>query len=127
MHNPLGFFTELSRQPAWIPIWVGLLMMINLGSVAFWDEPLARWILGAFMASAMLMMILYALFGFEKILGLGHVLWVPLLPVVLLSLPSAEGGFRAFLTIWVVATAISLLFDVVDVWKYFAGRLQAFG
>jgi len=124
MRNPLGFFSELLRQPTWIPIWVGLLMMINLGSLAFWDEPLARWILGVFMASAMLMMGLYARFGFEKILGLGHFLWIPLLPVVLVTIPVAEGGFRSFLILWAMVTTISLLFDIVDVWKYFSGQRQ---
>ncbi len=124
MRNPLGFFRELLQQPTWIPIWVGLLMMINMGSLAFWDEPLARWILGVFMASSMLMMGLYARFGLEKILGLGHVLWILLLPVVLLAIPGADGGFRTFLVVWAVATTISLVFDVVDVWKHFsrAGR-----
>lgn len=125
MRNPLGFFKELLHQPAWIPIWVGLLMMINLASVSFWDEPLARWILGVFMASAMLMMGLYARFGFQKILGLGHFLWIPLLPVVLWAIPGAEGGFRTFLVVWAVATTISLVFDIADVWKHISGERQA--
>lgn len=125
MRNPLSFFSELVRQPTWIPIWVGLLMMINLASIAFWSEPLARWILGVFMVSAMLMMGLYARFGFEKILGLGHFLWLPLLPVVLRAIPAAEGGFRTFLLVWAVATTISLVFDIVDVWKYFSGGREA--
>lgn len=125
MRNPLGFFKDLLRQPAWIPIWVGCLMMINLGSLAFWEEPLARWILGVFMASAILMMGLYARFGFEKLLGLGHFLWIPLLPVVLLAIPSAQGAFRTFLMVWAGATAISLVFDVVDVWRYLVEKGRA--
>jgi len=126
MRNPLGFFKELLHQPTWIPLWVGLLMVINMGSLAFWDEPLARWILGVFMASAILMMGLYARFGFEKILGLGHFLWIPLLPVVLLAVPGAEGGFRTFLVVWAVATTISLALDIADVWKHFSNRTRAF-
>jgi hypothetical protein len=90
MRNPMSFIKELLEQPAWIPVWVFLLMVVNLGSIAFWHEPLARLILGVFMISAMVMMGLYARFGFEKILGLGHVLWIPLLPVILLGIPSAE-------------------------------------
>lgn len=125
MRNPLGFFSELLRQPTWIPMWVALLMVINLASIAFWSEPLARWILGVFMASAMLMMGLYARFGFEKILGLGHVLWLPLLAVVLLAIPSAEGGFRTFLLVWASVTTVSLVMDAADVWQYFAGVRRA--
>lgn len=121
MRNPLGFFRELLEQPAWIPIWVGALMIINMGSIAFWDETLARWILGVFMASAMLMMGLYSRFGFEKILGVGHFLWIPLLPVVVVAIPSAEAGFQTFLMIWAGATTVSLVFDVRDVRQHFRG------
>jgi len=125
MRNPLGFFKELLQQPTWVAIWVAVLMMINMGSVAYWDEGLARWILGVFMASALLMMGLYARFGFEKILGLGHFLWIPLLPVVVMAIPSAAGGFRTFLMVWAGATTVSLVFDVVDVWKHFRGTSHA--
>jgi hypothetical protein len=122
MRHPLGFFTELLRQPTWVPIWVGLLVAVNLAGIAFWSEPLARWIVGLFMLSGVLMMGLYARFGFEKILGLGHSLWIFLLPLVLLAIPGTEGGFRTFLLTWVAATAVSLAFDVVDVWQYFSTR-----
>ncbi len=120
MRNPLGFFRDLLRQPPWIPVWVGLLMVINLGGLAFWAEPLARWIVGTFMVSAMLMMGLYARFGFEKVLGLGHLPWIVLLPIVVLAIPITTGGFRSLLIIWTVATTVSLVFDITDVWQHFA-------
>lgn len=122
MHNPLGFFVDLLRQPPWIPAWVSCLAVINLLSLHFWAEPLARIILATFLASAMLMMALYARFGFEKILGLGHVLWIPLLPYVLASIPGAGGRFQAYLVALAASIAISLAFDTVDVWKYFSAR-----
>lgn len=125
MRNPLGFFVDLLRQPMWIPVWVSCLAVVNLLSLRFWDEPLARIILVTFLLSAMLMMALYARFGFEKILGLGHVLWVPLLPFLLASIPGAENGFQAYLVVLSISIAISLAFDAVDVWKYFAGRRVA--
>ena len=73
MRNPLKFFVELMRQPAWIPVWVFYLMLINMASVIYWYEPLAKLIFITFMVSAMLMMGLYSRFGFEKVLGLGHI------------------------------------------------------
>ncbi len=125
MRNPLDFFKELVRQSAWIPIWVTFLMIVNMGGIAFRDETLARWIVGVFMASAVLMMALYARFGFEKILGIGHFLWIPLLPLVVIAIPSAEGGFRVYLTIWAAATTISLILDIVDVWSYYRSANRA--
>ncbi len=122
MRNPLGFFVELMRQPVWIPIWVVYLMIINLASIGFWHEPLAQLIFITFMVSAMLMMALYSRFGFERILGLGHIFWVPLLIYILMLIPAMEGGFQSYLVLLAVSIAISLVFDVVDVWKYFARR-----
>lgn len=125
MRNPFKFFMELARQPLWIPLWVSVLMLVNFGSVAFWGEPTAKVILITFMLSSMLMMGLYSGFGFAKILGFGHVLWIPLLLHVLTQLPNASGAFRVYLATWCVVTAVSLVFDVVDVWKYFAERNRA--
>lgn len=127
MNNPLGFFSDLLRQPAWIPAWVGFLAIINLASVLFWSEPLARLVLATFMISAFLMMALYARFGFDKILGLGHILWIGLLPYLLIRLPDAPAGFRSYLIVLALAIAVSLVFDVVDVWKYLAGRQKRHG
>lgn len=122
MRNPFKFFVELARQPLWIPLWVSLLMLVNFASLAFWSEPAAKLILATFMVSSMLMMGLYSWFGFAKVLGLGHVLWLPLLLHVLTRLPHANETFKIYLIVWSIATAVSLAFDVVDVWKYFTAR-----
>lgn len=122
MNNPLGFFVDLLQQPKWIPAWVSWLVTINLLSLYFWTEPLAKLVLGTFLVSAMLMMALYVRFGLEKVLGLGHVLWIPLLPWLLARSPDAVGGFRAYLAILVASIAVSLVFDITDVWKYCAAR-----
>jgi len=34
-HNPLKFFVEFLRQPRWVVVWVGYLMLINMASLAF--------------------------------------------------------------------------------------------
>jgi hypothetical protein len=122
MTNPFRFFVELIQQPVWIPIWVFYLMFINMASLGFWHEPLAKIIFFTFMVSAILMMVLYSRFGFEKVLGLGHVLWVPLLVYVLLQLPAFESSFKSYLAVLAISIAISLAFDIIDVWKYFASR-----
>ncbi len=122
MRNPFRFFIELMQQPVWIPVWVLILMSINVVSVAFWNEPLAKVIFVTFMLSVMLMMGLYSRFGFEKILGIGHILWIPLLVYVLMEIPTARDTFKSYLIILSISIAISLVFDIVDVWKYFTDR-----
>ncbi len=122
MRNPFRFFIELIQQPVWIPVWVLILMIVNVASFRFWNEPLAKVIFVTFMLSAMLMMGLYSRFGFEKILGMGHILWIPLLVYVLMEIPTARDTFKGYLIIWSIFIVISLVFDIVDVWKYFTSR-----
>lgn len=122
MRNPFGFFVELMQQPVWVPIWVFLLMIVNVASLGFWHEPLAKLIFIIFMISAMLMMGLYSRFGFEKILGLGHILWIPLLVYVFIQMPTIEGSFKRYLLVFSASIAISLMFDIIDVMKYFTHR-----
>ena len=122
MKNPFGFFAELMQQPVWISIWLLFLMIVNVASVAFWNEPLAKIILITFIISALLMMGLYSRFGFEKILGMGHILWIPLLAYLLMEIPATEGTFKGYLIILLISITTSLVFDIVDVWKYFTGQ-----
>jgi len=119
MKNPFGFFVELMQQPLWVSVWVFYLMIVNLVSLGYWHESLAKIVFTTFMTSAVLMMILYSRFGFEKILGLGHILWIPLLVYIVMSIPTAETEFQAYLLVLAISIAISLLFDIIDVWKYF--------
>lgn len=122
MRNPLRFFVELMHQPVWIPVWVLFLMIVNVASIAFWHEPVAQLILTSFLTSAMLMMGLYSRFGFEKILGLGHIPWIPMLAYALTQIPTAEAAFKSYLLVLSVSIAISLMFDTIDVWNYFRNR-----
>jgi len=122
MRNPFKFFIELIQQSVWIPTWVLIQMLVNIESVGFWNEPLAKVIFVTFMFSVMLMMGLYSRFGYEKILGMGHILWIPLLVYVLMAIPAASGTFKRYLIVWSIITVPSLVFDVVDVWKYFTSR-----
>ena len=125
MKNPFRFFVELMQQPVLVPVWVFILMIVNLVSVVFWDEALAKLIFVTFMLSAILMMGLYSWFGFEKILGLGHILWIPLLVYVLVRLPSIDGSFKSYLITLSITIGISLVFDTIDVWRYFSTRRNA--
>ncbi len=122
MRNPFRFFIELIQQPVWIPFWSLFLIIVNVASVGFWNEPLAKVIFATLMLSAMLLMGIYSRFGFEKILGMGHIPWIPLLVYVLMEIPTARDTFKSYLIILSISIVISLVFDIVDVWKYFASR-----
>lgn len=93
-----------------------------MASVGFRNKPLAQIIFVTFMFSSMLMMGLYSKFGFERILGTGYVLWFPLLICIMTEIPATLEPFKSYLIILSLSIAISLVFDIIDVWKFFANR-----
>ena len=124
MRNPLRFFIDLLQQPLWVSLWVLFLMLVNMASLAFWQEAVTQLILLNFLASAMLMMGLYARYGFTKILGLGHFPWIPLLAYVVTQIPAAEASFKRYLLVLSVSMGMSLVLDTIDVWNYFRIRAR---
>jgi len=99
-------------------------MFINMISIIFWNESLAQVIFITFMASEMLMMGLYARFGFSKILGLGHIFWIPLLAYMVIEMPLTDSLFKSYLMVLSGSIVISLIIDVLDVWQYFKNSIH---
>lgn len=121
MRNPFLFFRDLVKQPARVSVWVGVLILANMASILFWAAPLAKIIFLTFIISAVCMMVLYSVFGFEKILGAAHVFWLYLVPFILLQLEYAGGIFFWYLVVLSLLLIISLVLDAIDLWKYFRG------
>jgi len=109
---------DLAERPFLVSVWVAILALANIASLLFWPAFMVKVILVTFMVSAVTMMALYSYFGFEKILGIGHVFWVFLVPYILLQLPHTAGIFFAYLVTLSAILSISLVLDAIDVWKY---------
>jgi len=75
------------------------------------------------MIGAMLMSLLTARFGFTRILGLGHVLWIPLLGWLAFRLGEipADDAFGVWIRGLMVVNTLSLVLDAADVIRYAAG------
>ena len=120
MRNPFSFFIELGHQPLMLVLWVYYLVILNLSSAVFWNQPLAKVIFFTFILSASSIIGLYSVFGFKKIMGLGHIFWIPLLFFLFPQISDSSGNYKKYLTVLTSSIIISLVFDTVDVWKYFA-------
>jgi len=116
--------TGIWKSPNYTTIWVAWLIAINLlVPIFFWDHPEARVIAVVFLAGGTLMGYLAAKTGFSRLLGLGHVFWYPLLIWLATRLemfPAAE-SFGLWIRVLMVATAISLVIDTVDVIRWLRG------
>lgn len=121
---PMDFMHQLLQQPMWVQMWVTWMSLINMASLAFLRRMEARVVLGALVGNFMLMNALFALNGFNRLLGLSHVLfWTPLV-IYLVRRHSKIEGAGAF-TVWVRAivltNGLSLLIDYIDVARYLIG------
>ena len=83
----------------------------------------AQVVLAAFFASFALMVALTAYSGFSRLLGLGHVLWLPLLYFLWtrLDMNPADSPFGLWMRTLMALNAVSLVIDTVEVGRYLAG------
>ncbi len=124
MHSFLRFHRGLLGMPLHWQLWLGMLIGANLIAPLFFLEQVeARVTIAALLISLALMTALTARFGFSRILGLGHVAWLPLLVFLvgrLAEVPEAS-AFGVWLRTVIVLDAISLVIDAVDVVRYLRG------
>ncbi len=109
--------------PHW-QLWLGMLVGANLVAPLFFLGHLeAQVTIAALLISMTLMNALTARFGFSRILGLGHVAWLPLLAFLMVRVTEvpATTGFGVWLRTVIVLDAISLVLDTVDVVRFLRG------
>ena len=128
-----GFFTAMiefmaimqTRFPLVPRLWLIALVAVNITSLYFIDTTEARVVLGAFVISIIMMTDIYRRLGFVRLLGTGHVLWIPMVLWLWMRLdqtPPLDSTFKYWLMIVIVMNTISLVIDVVDVIRYIKGE-----
>jgi len=121
----LKFNKGLMKMPIPWRLWVMLLALVNLVVPLFFiDSSEAQVVVVVFLIGALLMTILTALTGFSRLLGLGHILWFPLLFFLWTRLDQIPGDepLGIWLRALLVINAISLAIDVSDVARYLSGE-----
>ena len=125
LESAQAFMAEISSQPAWLRIWMNWLGAVNFAALLFLSRKEARWVLAAMLANLVVMTGLYSVVGYERILGIVHVLfWTPLLVWLWRSgaVREAEGWFGTWLRALFATNAVSLVIDYVDVARYLLGE-----
>ena len=121
------FMRGLMRQPPIVKAWVGLLVLVNVVAALFFLPPLeANVVLVTLGLGGVMMELLTWKQGFTRLLGLGHVLWLGLVPWLVTRMSLHEGGPVALWLAAVIAVnSLSLVFDVRDVVIYARGDREA--
>lgn len=116
----------IMQQPIWLQSWVGWMVLVNLaGSIVFIRRIEAKWALAAFISAAAFMEFLFSQFGYQRILGLAHVLfWTPFL--IYLWGRRAHWDLSRLSGKWLSAlfatNLTSLVIDYIDVARYLMGE-----
>jgi hypothetical protein len=121
----LGFFKAVFSMPGPIVVWVMFLFSVNLIPALIFIETLeARVVLGGLVAGAILQTWIFSKKGFVRLLGLGHVLWLPMVVWLGYRVPLADPGslFAYALIAIVIVNSLSLAIDTIDVIRYVRGN-----
>ncbi len=115
------FMTGILKMPLGVKAWLGILMVANAVAPIFFIELLeAQIVVATFAASFVLMVMITAKAGFVRLLGLGHILWIPLIVFLLFRLNHHPLTVAYSTWMWLVIglNAISLIIDAIDVVRY---------
>jgi hypothetical protein len=117
----MGLIQDLAAQPAPLSYWLNWMGFVNLllplvFVLRHWE---ARVVIGAFLANAMFMALLYEQMGYGKHLGLAHVVfWTPLVLWLITrfeTIASRSRVFAAYVLVLIATNTISLSIDYADV------------
>ncbi len=120
--------TMLTLPRPWVA-WVILLMMANMILPLFYlGTPEGKVVLGAAVFGAILQTAIFSAKGFVRLLGIGHIAWVPMVYWLWTRLDLAPAGslFRYWLLTTIVLVILSLLIDATDVIRYFRGERKPY-
>ena len=120
----IKFNKGMLRMPVQWRLWLLALIALNLVVPLFFVGRLeARVVVITLLASVTLTTALTARFGFTRILGAGHVLWIPMLYFLWTRLGAIPAGdvFGVWIRALIALNVISLAFDGIDVIRYVAG------
>jgi hypothetical protein len=105
--------------------WVSWLVAVNAASVFFVSHIEAQVALVAVGAAVLMQALIYQRKRFVRILGVTHVLWLPMLAWMLMRLPAIpaeEHSFRIWLTALMATNGFSLLIDTWDLTRFLRGE-----
>ncbi len=113
----------LSLKKPWVA-WLGMLILANMVLPLVFIETLeAQLVLAAAMIGAVFQMAIFHAKGFVRLLGVGHIFWVPLVFWLWTRLDPAwpDSLFAYWILSVVILDSLSLIVDAVDVLSYVKG------
>lgn len=105
-------------------IWAICLIAVNLGALFFLDTSYGKVALLAALMGIAVMIVIYTRLGFVRLLGIGHVFWIPMLIWFVSAMPDrqADPALYWWVVMLIAFNATSLIVDAADVIRYLRGE-----
>ena len=121
----IGFMKTMMLLPKPGLAWMGLLIGVNMVVPLYFIRTLeAKVVLAAMICGLLIMTAVFGAKGFVRLLGIGHIAWVPMIPWLINRLDNTT--FQSFFGYWLAAIIIlnflSLIIDGIDVLRYIKGE-----
>ena len=125
MNVMLGFMKPMFTNGMPLATWIVLLLTVNmLLPLFFISTQEGQLVLAALVAGGLTQAAIFSSKGFVRLLGVGHIYWVALIPWLWIRLGDLVPGEPVAL--WIMAVigldSVSLLIDVSDVTRYVRGE-----
>ena len=121
----IRFNRGIVRLPIGVRLWTLLLVSANLIlPVIYFQQSEARIVVLTFLASFLMMVLITGTSGFTRLVGLGHIFWVPLVLFLVSRLDSipATDAYGIWIRSVIGLNTISLILDAVDVVRFARGE-----
>lgn len=108
-------------MPLWVKLWIAVLVVSNgILPLYFLDQLVAQITLLGICSSSVVGFYIVKAVGFNKLMGLMHATWIPMVYVQAYTLLTSDvsGAFGDWLMASFIISLISLAFDVYDVVVY---------
>lgn len=129
--SALTLSEAIASQPFWIQTWVNFMVGVHLSALVFiayrendtWRlRSEALIIVLSFIAGAVVMSMIYAQVGFERLLGSAHFFtWLPAWVYIYRRRRKHDDYrfFRRYLDLYLIVSGASLVLDTIDLLRYY--------
>lgn len=127
MKAMMNFTKTMLIMPIHWQVWLGTLVMANIVMPLFFIETMeAQIVLASGIGGLVIMSVIFSKKGFVRLMGIGHIAWIPLVFLLWSSLEFAPAGsaFGYWLLAVIVLDSLSIVIDTMDVFRYINGERQ---
>ncbi len=125
MKSMMKLMRTMMIMPTHWQVWLGVLILANMVVPFFFIHTLeAQVVVATFIVGLVIMSVIFSVKGFVRLLGIGHIGWLPLVFWLWTGLDHApaDSTFGYWLMAVIVLDSLSVFIDTIDVLRYVKGE-----